>query len=375
MRAFIFSSILLLTGCDEAKVSQPRAGEDAARAQQNTLSLPSSASGSERKGNSPMQTATLVPVDVDDTGIAYPRVMGIAPAAAERINAVLDRRRSEAITGRDDCRRTSEGREINYASRAQERYNQDGLLSFHIVENAFCGGANGTTITGALTFDLATGGEIDVARSIGPDEKIIAQVARRHYAGEPACAAFLRDQPTLTRIDAMFVDRQGLGVVFAFNAGAAESCASSPAIIPAAVIQRSFRPTGPLRRAWSGGVAPAGAPQLGTMSSAILERELGRERGCTLRQGDRILLGAKPRDAVAILDGKLVHLGNAPVSQAGLSEGGTYRSGSTTISVRLVPARGEGDADGQVFNKPADALITRDGTSRRIEAVWTCTSR
>lgn len=321
-----------------------------------------------------MQAATLVPVDVDDTGIAYPRVAGIAPAAAGRINAVLDRRRREAITGRDDCRRTADGREINYSSRAQERYDQDGLLSFLIVENAFCGGANGTTITGALSFDLATGGEIDVARSIGSDEKAITEVARRHYTGEAACAAFLRDQPTLTRIDAMFVDRQGLGVVFAFNAGAAESCASFPAIIPAAVIQHSFRPTGPLRRAWSGGVATAGAPQLGTMSSAILERELGRDRGCTLRQGDRILLGAKPRDAVAILDGKLVHFGNAPISKAGLSEGGTYRSGSTTVSVRLAPARGEGDADGQVFNKPADAVITRDGTSRRIEAVWSCTS-
>ena len=54
-------------------------------------------------------TAILVPVSDDgddpriDGAIEIPRVSGVAAAVAERINAVLDRRRAAAIADRAKC--------------------------------------------------------------------------------------------------------------------------------------------------------------------------------------------------------------------------------------------------------------------------------
>lgn len=363
-------SILLLEGCDrsadvEDLNAAPETGSSAAGSGPASL---------DRALRQPASTsATLAPVEIGDRAISWPRVTGLSPAAVERINAVLDRRREAAVAGRNACREIAQGRETRYSSRAEERYNRDGLLSFRITGEAFCGGANGTTIANALSFDLETGREIDIAGLIGPDLPQIAELGRSYYSGSEGCAALLRDQPKLAEPEALVIDSQGLGVIYAFNAGAAESCANRDAIIPIEVIRRTVRLGRPLSRAWPDAPPAATAPRLGTLSLEELEGELGTGPRCALLQDNRVLLGAKRGDAVANIDGDLVHLRNAPIYAEGLYAGGTYHSGSTTITVTLSPSRGEGDTNGRTLNKPADATITRGNTSRRLRAVWTCT--
>lgn len=361
---------LLLPGCDRSADVEDRdataeTGSSAARSEPASL---------DRAPRQPASTsATLTPVDIGDRAISWPRVSGLSPAAVERINGVLDRRREAAVVGRNECREIAQGRETRYTSRAEARYNRSGLLSFRITGDAFCGGANGTTIAGALTFDLETGSEIQIARSIGIGRPEIAEAGRSYYSGDADCARFLRDQPELTEPEALFIDSYGLGVIYAFNAGAAESCAKRDSIIPIEVVRRTMRLVGPLSRAWTDGPPPATAPSLGNLSLSRIDGELGRGPRCALQQENRILLGAKRGDAVAILNGNLVHLENAPIYAEGLYAGGTYRSGSTTIAVALSPSRGEGDTDGRTLNKPADATITHGDAVRRLQAVWTCT--
>ncbi len=247
-------------------------------------------------------------------------------------------------------------------------------MSFRITADAFCGGANGTTIADALTFDLATGSEIEIARSIGLGRPQIAEAGRSYYSGNADCDAFLRDQPELAEPEALFLDSHGLGVIYPFNAGAAKSCANRDAIIPIEVVRRTMRLGGPLSRAWTGDPLAATAPRLGALSLRQLHGELGTGPRCALQQGNRILLGAKRGGAVAILNENLVHLENAPIYAEGLYAGGTYHSGSTTIAVALSLSRGEGDTDGRTLNKPADATITHgNAIRRRLQAVWTCT--
>lgn len=361
---------LLLTGCDRSADVEDR---DAATRSGSPAATSAPASLDRTPQQAASTSATLTPVDIGDRAISWPRVTGFSSAAVDRINAVLDRRREAAVAGRNECRQIAQGRETLYSSRAEARYNRDGLLSFRITGDAFCGGANGTTIADALTFDLETGSEIEVARLIGLGQPQIGEAGRSYYSGNADCAAFLRDQRGLVEPKALFIDSKGLGVIYAFNAGAAESCANRDAIIPIEVVRRTMRLGGPLSRAWTDGPPAATAPTLGALSSGQLDGELGTGPRCALQQGNRILLGAKRGDGVAILDGNLVHLANAPIYAEGLYAGGTYQSGSTTIAVALSPSRGEGDVDGRTSNKPANATVTNGNTIRRLRAVWTCT--
>ena len=360
----------MLAGCDR---SADVADRSAAAEAGSSVARPGSASLDSAPGAPASAGATLVAVDIGDRAITWPRATGLSTAAVKRINAVLDRRREAAVTERNECREIAQGRETRFSSRAEERYNRNSLLSFRITGEAFCGGANGTTIGDALSFDLAAGREIDIAGLMGPKLPQIAAVGRSYYSGSEGCAAFLRDQRKLAEPEALFIDRQGLGVIYAFNAGAAESCANRDAIIPIEVIRRTMRLSGPLRRAWSDDSPAATAPRLGALSLNDLDGELGTGPRCALRQDNRVLLGAKRGDAVAIIDGNLVHLENAPIYTEGLHSGGNYRSGSTTIAVTLSPSRGEGSTNGRTFEKPADATITRGTAIRRLQAGWTCT--
>ena len=238
---------LLLTGCDRSADVEDRS----AAARTDAAAAPSAPASLDRSLQQPASTsATLTPVDIGDRAISWPRVSSLLPAAVDRINAVLDRRREAAVNGRNECREIAQGRELRYSSRADVRYNRNGLLSFRITGEAFCGGANGTTIADALTFDLATGREIKIAELIGLNRPQIAEAGRPYYSGSADCAAFLRDQRALAGLEALFIDSQGLGVIYAFNAGAAESCANRDAIIPIDVVGRTMRLGGPLSRAW-----------------------------------------------------------------------------------------------------------------------------
>lgn len=318
-----------------------------------------------------LDSVELIPVPAAPPGIAVPGVTGTG-AVVDRINAALDRERREATEGREDCLRRAEGRETSYALQAAERYNGNGLLSFHMSGYSFCGGARGSPMSGALTFDLRTGGELDVAALSGRNPEQLATLGRRYYAGHPDCKAFVRENPNLTRFAAAFVDRRGLGIVLAFDAGAAERCTDDPAIIPVAALRSSVEPRGPLRRAWSGVDAAASVPVLAPVADTEAARELAAGPRCSLRAGEGATLVAVGGDAVARIDGILVHLRGAPLRWEELTGGGRFTSRDTVIDVALNRELGEGDAVGGTYTKPVLVTVSRGGRTARFDAAWVC---
>lgn len=149
-----FGGLLLVVGCnDAAEVNDMdvSAGVDASASNEAVQASPPGLAVNARAQRA-SDSATLVPVDSGDRAMSFPRVTGVAPAAAERIKTVLDQRRRDAIAERNRCRSNAPGQQTSYTSRAQTRYNRDALLSFAMSGQAFCGGANGTTITDALSF-------------------------------------------------------------------------------------------------------------------------------------------------------------------------------------------------------------------------------
>lgn len=246
MRIIAISAVLLaLSGCDSGST------EDSAQPLANPA-VPAEP-GSAETAPEPLDSVVLIPVALESSGVAVPNVGGSGPVV-DRVNAVLERTRRIALADRRECASLATGNEneIDYEYVAEPRYNADGLLSFRVSGLASCGGANPTTLTGAITFDLATGERIDVAALSGSTRDELAELGRSHYTGEAQCAAFLRDNPAKARLDHAFIDREGLGLVYAFDAGAAESCAAEPAVIPAALVQSRLQPANALRRAWSG---------------------------------------------------------------------------------------------------------------------------
>lgn len=235
------AAVLLLSACGDSTTPEPAAPKAATTP--SPAPAPSTA----------MPTARLEPVDGLPEGISIPRVAGLDAAVLARINAVLDREREDAVHAREACRRTADGRPINYALDARETYNDNGLLSVRMVGEAFCGGANGTTLGSAHSFDLTSGAEIDVIAATGLDRATLFELARGRYAGEAACADVLADRSRPGNqepadVSAAYLDRAGIGTVLTFNSGASESCGAEPAVIPLVEIQRQGRLAPPLDR-------------------------------------------------------------------------------------------------------------------------------
>ena len=191
------------------------------------------------------ERATLEPVAAAP-GIALPRVTGIAPDAARRINAVLDREREEAVSGREACRRTADGREMEYELTAKPTYNRDALLSFRVTGYAFCGGANGDPLYAAHSFDLTTGEAIDFTRYA----RTLDSPSRAHYRGPADCKAAFGQPAMGATFAAAFLAEDGLGVIHSFDIGAAQSCSNYDSIVPVAEARRLVPPSGALARAW-----------------------------------------------------------------------------------------------------------------------------
>lgn len=245
--ALPLAAIVLLSGCGES--SAPEATVPEATPEQAANAMPSAGPAPA----SAMPTARLEPVTGLPPGISIPRVVGLDAAISARINAVLDREREDAVNAREACTRTAEGRPINYALEARETYNDDGLLSVRMVGEAFCGGASGTTLGSAHSFDLTSGAEIDVIAATGLNRAALFELSRSRYTGEGACAELLTDRSRPGNeepadVSAAFVDRAGIGTVLTFGSGASESCGAEPAIIPLAEIKRQGRLLPPLDR-------------------------------------------------------------------------------------------------------------------------------
>lgn len=102
--------------------------------------------------------ATFDEIQVSELeGIKIPTVSGIETAAADRINAALASIRESAVKSATECKATAGSTPFSYEFEAEPGYNADNVLSLRITGHAFCGGANGSTLVDARTFDLTTG--------------------------------------------------------------------------------------------------------------------------------------------------------------------------------------------------------------------------
>lgn len=234
------AALSLASGCNQSPEAPAPVDRNAGASDTGT-----NATTTPKSSETPAERATLEPVAAAP-GIAVPRVTGIAPEAARRINAVLDRERQEAVGGREACRRTADGRDIEYELTAKPTYNRGGLLSFRMTGYAFCGGANGDPLYAAHSFDLHTGEAIDFTRHA----RTLDRPARAYYPGPAECKAAF-DQPVMgATFAAAFLAEDGLGVIHSFDIGAAQSCSNHDSIVPAAEARRLIAPGGALARAW-----------------------------------------------------------------------------------------------------------------------------
>ncbi|SFP94047.1 hypothetical protein [Sphingomonas rubra] len=209
-------AVALLAAC-----TSPPQGNDAAAA-----ASPRPSSGST---NPVVEKASLSPKPVAGfPDISIPEVGGIDAAAASRINAALATVRDQAAVSARECSQIAEGRPFSYGYAAQPTYNDKGVLSLRITGEAGCGGARGTMLTAAHTFDLSSGAEIDVVEASGRTPAALATLAAQEYEGGADCKTFVAgDGATLA---SAFVTPRGVGVNYSVDAGAAEGCTAEPGL-------------------------------------------------------------------------------------------------------------------------------------------------
>jgi hypothetical protein len=195
-------------------------------------------------------SATLVPFA--DGDIAIPRVTGIDAGAARRIEAALERERARYRRWNGECRSLAAEADAEGAVEVEAiaAYNAHRLLSLRLEGLAFCGGANGSPIHDAMTFDLRTGERIDVAAATGLPRDELAALARPFYpageCAEPLGLAGGADFKTA------YLDRGGLAVLYSFNSGATEACSLTPAVIPVETARARTRIDERVPGAWGG---------------------------------------------------------------------------------------------------------------------------
>jgi len=240
----VLASFALLAACSR---EQERSPDDGGR--KTVAARPDVAAGALARA------AGLEPVAAPGD-VSVPRVVGLEPSVARPINAALDERRRAALAEAAECRAAVGPGGGHYSLTTAVAYNDDGLLSLRFEGDSFCGGANGTPLRGAATFDLRTGKAVDVAAQTTLGREALATLALPHYTGGEACAAVLRDR-ALAPLGDVFLARDGLAVAYDVSIGAAEGCSLPPAVVPADVAARHVRASGPVARAWRRGPAAA----------------------------------------------------------------------------------------------------------------------
>ena len=113
-------------------------------------------------------------------------------------------------------------------------------------------------------------------------------------------------------------------------------------------------------------------PVLQPLAPGDVQRELRGAAGCDFSAGGHLLLAAVPGDAVAKVNGRIVHFtaeGPAPVGPSG----GFFTGGSFTISVGRTAD--DPTAVEQATSWPGRIAVTdraREGAHREFEGVWRC---
>jgi hypothetical protein len=187
-----------------------------------------------------------------DGGVSIPRVSGIEAGAARRIEAAIEGERERYRRWNGECRRLAAEAEMEGAVEVEAiaAYNAHGLLSLRLEGLAYCGGANGTPIYDAMTFDLRSGERIDVAALTGLSGEQLAALARPFYpAGECSEPLGLAGG---AEFKTAYLDRGGLAILYSFGGGASEGCSLTPAIVPVEQARARTRIDERLPRAWGG---------------------------------------------------------------------------------------------------------------------------
>lgn len=166
--------------------------------------------------------------------ISIPVVTGIASPVARRINLVLDRDRQAALAAAEQCRAGANGRPSSYMRKTNVTYNRNELLSLRFTGDAQCGGAHGSILTGARTFDLRNGVEIDIAKVTRTPLPALGRLAASGYRGNADCRTFLVNSARSNDVTARaaYLVPGGIGVLYDFNVGASGSCGADPAVVP-----------------------------------------------------------------------------------------------------------------------------------------------
>ncbi|WP_198045875.1 PdaC/SigV domain-containing protein [Novosphingobium aquimarinum] len=183
----------------------------------------------EEEPSSDSDAATFDEMQVSDLeGIKIPTVSGIETAAADRINTALTSIRQSAVKSATECKAAAGSNPFTYELSAEPGYNADNVLSLRMTGHSFCGGANGSTLVDARTFDLTTGEEIDVVKASGMSSSELLKASAKGYAGDGNCKDFVDSNigTDQVEINSAFVTKDGIGVNYDINVGAAESCAA-----------------------------------------------------------------------------------------------------------------------------------------------------
>ncbi|WP_165356293.1 hypothetical protein [Sphingosinicella sp. BN140058] len=109
-------------------------------------------------------------------------------------------------------------------------------------------------------------------------------------------------------------------------------------------------------------------PRLGTITATDVPADLRQGRGCRLVQGERLLLLANARGAIARLDGRILRLRiGGPLGPSG----GFFVADGASVSIgRTVPAAGQQ----MISQGPATVSVggARDRPIEKVDADWAC---
>lgn len=147
---------------------------------------------------------------------------GYEPTVARKVNAVLAADQQAVVAARVACRELAADRGFRHTFTTRTTYKSATLLSVHTSGYVFCGGANGSYIERARTFDLRSGNELDLADTLGVQHAELTALAVPRYSGGVACAKELHPRGADFERPVLYLTETGLAVHYLFLHGVSE---------------------------------------------------------------------------------------------------------------------------------------------------------
>ncbi len=114
----------------------------------------------------------------------------------------------------------------------------------------------------------------------------------------------------------------------------------------------------------------ANRPALQPLARGDYENELASGAGCTLRKDGEDLIAAVVGDAVAKVDGRVIHLRGGGSNYNNLAQGGRYSGGDLFVDLGLLMR----PMPGMTPSTRAEVRLERGEEYSRFEAEWICGS-